>query len=148
MEDLTKKLKVGDTAYVPLRIEAIDNGDYFSISATTNGMKFFSFLGDGRYSSASTCPDIVLSVNEYHKVMNVSDDGEHWIPRVVIAKNSAGFTAYADAETLEEADTEKATTMWKYAREIQPEPKRVKPTIQEIADKIGVNAELIDIVKG
>lgn len=148
MEDLTKKLKVGDTVYMPLRIEAIDNGDCFSIGATTNGGKNFSFLKDGRYSSVSTCPDIVLSVNEYPKVMEVSYDGEYWSQRVVIAKNSAGFIVYAHTETLEEADTAKETSMWNFAREIQPEPKRVKLTIQEIADKIGVDAELIDIVNG
>lgn len=148
MEDLTKKLKVGDTVYVPLRIESIDNGDCFSILATTNGGAKFTFHKDGKYYWDSTRPDIVLSVNEYPKVMEVSDGGEDWIQRVVIAKNSAGFIVYAHTETLEEADTAKETSMWKFAREIQPEPKRVKLTIQEIADKIGVDAKLIDIVKG
>ena len=147
MEDLTKKLKVSDTVYMPLRIEAIDNNGP-GVRATTNGGQKISFHKDGRYLFASTCPDIVLSVNEYPKVMEVSDHSGNWITRVVIAKNSAGFTAYTDAETLEEADTAKRTSIWKYAREIQPEPKRVKLTIQEIADKIGVDAALIDIVKG
>lgn len=156
MEDLTKKLKVGDTIYMPIVVTHINHEDNYPILADSIGSeKPFSFTKYGTYYDTAKTPDLVLSSpSEYPKVMEVSN-GEKtkytpnlkWLKRVVIAENDKGFIAYDAAETLEQSKYSTAGVMWKFAREVQSEPERVKLTIQDIADKLGVDAKLIDIIK-
>ena len=155
MEDLTQKLKVGDKIYMPIVITHINHEDNYPILADSIGSeKPFSFTKYGTYADIAKTPDLVLSASEYPKVMEVSNGEDvknsplrKWIKRVVIAKNDKGFIAYDAAETLEQTKYSTAGVLWKFAREVQSEPERVKLTIQDIADKLGVDAKLIDIIK-
>ena len=79
----------------------------------------------------------------YPRVMMVSFDNEIWAKRVVFMEKCGGFVAWTDARTFEEAEKEKYTTFWKYAKEIEP----IEVTLKEIAKWKGVSKELIIIKK-
>lgn len=67
----------------------------------------------------------------YPRVMEVSDDEKIWDTRVVFIEKCGMYVAWANAKTLERAETIIATTSWKYAREIAP---KVEVTKQQIAE--------------
>jgi prefoldin subunit 5 len=64
--------------------------------------------------------------------MEVSNNGSTWSKRVVFMKKDGYYMAWFMAETIEAAQTEFDTSLWKYAREIQP----VNPRIAEIESQI------------
>lgn len=76
--------------------------------------------------------------------MEVSNCGMEWHKRVVFVEKRGWFIAWINAETFEEAEDEKSTFNWKYAREVQ-EPREI--SIQEIADKFGITVEEVRIKK-
>ena len=77
----------------------------------------------------------------YPRVMMVSDDKEFWVERVVFMEKCGGFLAWVDAQTFEEAEKEKYTTFWKFAKAIEP----IEVTLDEIAEWKGVSKEQITI---
>ena len=78
----------------------------------------------------------------YPRVMMVSDDSIRWKHRrVVFMEKCGGFLAWANAKTFEEAEKEKDTYFWNYAKELEP----VEVTIEEIAKWKGVYQSLIRI---
>ena len=77
----------------------------------------------------------------YPRVMLVSDDKKKWKKRVVFMEKCGVFLAWADVETIEDAEKAKDTCFWNYAKE--PEP--IEVTLEEIAKWKGVNKELIII---
>ena len=79
----------------------------------------------------------------YPRVMLVSDDKITWGKRVVFIEKNGIFLAWSNAETLEEAEKSTSTTVWKYAKEIEP----VEVTIEEIAKWKGTIKEQIIIKK-
>ena len=79
----------------------------------------------------------------YPRVMMVSDDKEFWVERVVFFEKCGGFVAWTDASTFEEAEKEKYTTFWKYAKDIEP----IEVTLDDIAKWKGVSKEQIIIKK-
>ena len=79
----------------------------------------------------------------YERVMLVSFDKMTWCKRVVFMEKNGGFLAWAFAETLEEAEKPTSTTLWKYAKEIEP----IEVTLEEIAKWKGVYKEQIIIKK-
>ena len=54
------------------------------------------------------------------KLMEVSDSGIKWYPRVVFGKKNGKYIAWGGAKTIEEAEKITVTTPWNYAREIDP----------------------------
>ena len=78
----------------------------------------------------------------YPRVMLVSNNNANWDNRrVVFMEKCGGFLAWKHAETLEEAENEKYTTCWRYAKEIEP----IEVTMEEIAEWKGVSKEQIKI---
>ena len=78
----------------------------------------------------------------YPRVMLVSDDSIRWKNRrVVFMEKCGGFLAWANARTFEEAEKEKDTYFWKYAKEIEP----IEVTLEDIAKWKGVDPSLIQI---
>ena len=78
----------------------------------------------------------------YPRIMLVSDDSIRWKNRrVVFMEKCGGFLAWANARTFEEAEKEKDTYFWNYAKELEP----VEVTIEEIAKWKGVDPSLIQI---
>ena len=80
----------------------------------------------------------------YPRVMLVSDDGINWdTRRVVFMEKCGGFLAWISAKTLEEAEKEVDTRLWKYAKEFE----HVEVTLEEIAKWKGTSKEQIIIKK-
>ena len=80
----------------------------------------------------------------YPRVMLVSDDGINWDnQRVVFMEKCGGFLAWISAKTLEEAEKEVDTRLWKYAKEFE----HVEVTLEEIAKWKGTSKEQIIIKK-
>ena len=77
------------------------------------------------------------------KVMEVSEDGKRWITRVVFGKKNELYIAWAGGKcsNLEGARAINSTVSWEYARRI-----KTKLTLQEIADKFGLNKDEIEII--
>jgi hypothetical protein len=82
------------------------------------------------------------------RVMMVSDlpiKGEHkGEQRVVFMHRKGKYFAWKDAKTIEEAERATRVTTWQYAAEI---PTKTVLTMQEIADKFGVDVDSIEIEK-
>lgn len=80
----------------------------------------------------------------YPRVMLVSHNNIDWNNRrVVFMEKCGGYLAWANVETIEEAEKERGTGFWKYAKEIES----IEVTIEEIAEWKGVSKELINIKK-
>lgn len=78
----------------------------------------------------------------YPRVMLVSHDNIDWDnQRVVFMEKCEGFLAWANAETIEEAEKVKRTRFWLYAKELEP----IEVTLEEIAEWKGTSKELIKI---
>ncbi len=82
--------------------------------------------------------DLEDNIFEYPKVMLVSNNRCTWIKRVVFTKKCNYYIAWDTAETLEESETVTSTTCWNYAKDISIIQEFTK---QEIADKLGINAD-------
>src|SRR5690625_3799241 len=69
-------------------------------------------------------------------LMGVSYDKKTWETRVVFGKKNNKYIAWAGRDNLEEAKYEYLTVSWRYAR-----PIKTTLTLQEIADKFGLNKD-------
>ena len=76
-------------------------------------------------------------------VMLVSDDGNSWHRRVVFMKRCGRYISWINAETIEESENIYKTTSWRYAKELT---EKVEITKSQIADKFGIQIDLIKIV--
>ena len=79
----------------------------------------------------------------FPRVMLVSDDGNSWHRRVVFMKKCDRYISWIDAETIEESENIYKTTSWCYAKELT---EKVEITKSQIADKFGIQIDLIKIV--
>lgn len=143
-QDLTKKLKVGDTVYLELKVESVTDTGNYPIKTVMKDGNCLTFTKDGKHLSKSMESGLILSAPQYPKVMEVSNDGERWCKRTVIYEKHFYIALKKDED---QKDSLLYTEHWCHAREIKS-PERVKLTIQDIADKLGVDAGLIDIIKG
>ena len=80
---------------------------------------------------------------QFPRVMLVSDDGISWHRRVVFMKRCGRYISWIDAETIEESENIYKTTSWGYAKELT---EKVEITKSQIADKFGIQIDLIKIV--
>lgn len=93
------------------------------------------------------------TTTEYPKVMWVSDyeDFLNAKKRVVFMEKCGKYLTWIWSETLEDAEKETAVIIWKYAKDIEPEPEPqiVELTIEDISagKGVGVPAHLIRIKK-
>lgn len=74
-------------------------------------------------------------------LMEVSHDKKTWETRVVFGKKNGLYAAWAGADSIKNAKHEANSVGWKYARRI-----KTKLTIQEIADKFGLDVNEIEII--
>ena len=79
----------------------------------------------------------------FPRVMLVSDDGNSWHRRVVFMKRCGRYISWINAETIEESEDIYKTTSWRYAKEF---PEKVELTKSQIAEKFGIQIDLIKIV--
>lgn len=75
------------------------------------------------------------------KVMEVSDDRIEWVKKVVFGKKNRYYLTWGRAETINEANERSQVFRWKHAR-----PVKTKITLQEIAEKFGLDKDEIEII--
>jgi hypothetical protein len=105
----------------------VDEGEYYE----QNGKYYDSDVN----ATIFTHPIKIIHADDepfVERVMEVSNNGSTWSKRVVFMKKDGYYMAWFMAETIEAAQTEFDTSLWKYAREIQP----VNPRIAEIESQI------------
>ena len=74
-------------------------------------------------------------------LMEVSDEGKYWKTRVVFGKKNGRYIAWMGVDNLEGVKEECRTAPWNHAK-----PIKTKITLQEVADKFGLNKNEIEIV--
>jgi hypothetical protein len=75
------------------------------------------------------------------------DNDNKGIPQVVFMEKCGRFFAWASAKTIEEAEGEIEINRWFYAKDIEPQPTTIELTMDEIAEKFGVNVKILKIKK-
>lgn len=140
-----RQVEQGNKANVKVfqeRVRAGSTGYGFEWSKTEEGRIFWEeVIGDKNFSLFfEKYPK--QPVNQYPKVMEVSDNGEDWYKRVVFMEKKGYFFAWQNASTLEDAEDVLTIFKWKYARDIQ-QPLTV--TKAEVAEKFGVSVDQLII---
>ena len=115
--------------------EGFNIGYYYGI---INGVFHFWTINEIRKYNA----EIIELPEEktYPRVMLVSSDETYWHKRVVFMKKCGVFLAWVDAETLEDAENEKDTCFWKYAKDL-PEINTQKELLLSKANELIAKAE-------
>lgn len=136
----------------------IDTRSRSGCCCKTNIYRFYGVVNHvfNNYTNANLAGVKLLTIDElerltkveedkeqYPKVMFVSDDGICWKKRVVFMEKNGYFLAWHEAETFEEAKLHIHVNGWKYAKECNPN----EVTMQEIADKFGINIKDLKIKK-
>lgn len=70
----------------------------------------------------------------FPRVMLVSYDGDAWKRRVVFMKKCNRYLAWNKAKTIEESESIRSITAWRYAKEIEPEQHTI--TLSDLNSKI------------
>lgn len=122
------------------------NGGGFDWFSSYNGDNYWTnIIANGIYPKEPV-------EKKYPRVMMVSDNGITWSKRVVeFEKEIRGeilYFTWAFAETIEDSLVDTIIQYWKYAKEIELETsKEVELTLDEIAEKFGVNVKNLKIKK-
>jgi len=90
-----------------------------------------------------------MKKNEFiERWMMVSNDNIGWYKRKVVMSRKGYFYALADAENNKEAKKEYILVPWSFAKEIEPKMEfTVELTLEDIANKFGINVEQLKIKK-
>jgi len=113
-----------------------------------------SYTKEGKYQPQNNYPSLFKSnpfeaISEYPKVMEVSDDKDFTHSRigVVFTIKQGKYVAWGVAETIKDSENTLDCFAWKYAREIQPEKKKTRLTMEEIAKLANIDVKDLEIVK-
>ncbi len=137
-----------------MSLENVKAGDWIKVQVTEindenpiyqirfgNGL---CFTKDGAYHSGDE--QIAFPLEPTERWMMVSNDQFNWQKRKVITEKNGKFIAWSYAVTDKEVLQEILTSPWLYAKEIE-EVHPVELTLEEIAEKFGVNVNQIKIKK-
>jgi hypothetical protein len=130
-------IKAGD--WIKVQVTEVDLDRTYPIRCGED----LSFTLDGSYCQGFD--QIAFPLESTERWMMVSEDATRWRKRKVIAYKNGAFIVWSGAETDEEVKDIISTSWWKYAKEI--EEHQVELTLEEIAEKFGVNVEQIKIKK-
>jgi hypothetical protein len=132
-----ENVKVGD--WIKVQVTEIDDSETYPIKCG----KDLSFIKNGNYIEGGG--QVALPVEVTERWMMVSLNNINWEKRKVFAQKSGKFIAWSWAENDESVLNQLDTSSWKYAKEI--EEHQVEVTLEEIAEKFGVNVNQIKIKK-
>ena len=133
-----ENVKVGD--WIKVQVTEIDLNRNFPIRCGNS----LSFTMNGEYLKHYN--KIAFPLEPTERWMMVSNDRVCWQKRKVIAEKNGKFIAWSFVETDKEVLQEILTSPWLYAKEIE-EVHPVEVTLEEIAEKFGVNVNQIKIKK-
>jgi hypothetical protein len=135
-----ENVKVGD--WIKVKVTKIDDPSNFPIKC---GEKL-SFRKDGTYYRENE--EIAFPLKTPERWMLVSNDSIRWIKRKVFMTRNNKFLAWSVAENDKEVNNVTETSTWRYAKEIEPKIEfNLELSLEEIAEKFGVNVEQIKIKK-
>lgn len=127
---------VGHLEHEGNKVFVIDDGEYYQA---------YKNAKDIEEPIEITLEELRTMKNPYPKVMWVWEhEGAKPKKRVVFMEKNGEYLSWVNAETLEESENYTGVTYWQYARDII-EP--IEITLEQIAEKFGVNVEQIKIKK-
>ena len=144
--------KVGDPVYhLDGRVgEVIDINmrASYPISVRLDGTVFHYML-NGNYTNGDnhplifTHPVAIIHADDLEniggfkeRVMEVSDDGVDWTPRVVFARIKGFYIGCLDAQRFEDVDRDLPPACWKFAREINRRAEEIKEQIEALQKEL------------
>lgn len=130
-------VKAGD--WIKIQVTEVDLDRKYPINC--NGLEFTL---EGKYHEWSN--EIAFPLEPTERWMMVSLDGSKWQKRKVVMTKNGKFIAWVSADTDESILKIVDTTAWNYAKEIE-EVHPLELTLEEIAEKFGVNVNQIKIKK-
>jgi hypothetical protein len=130
-------IKAGD--WIRVQVTEVDLDRTYPIRCGED----LSFTLDGSYCQGFN--QIAFPLEQTERWMMVSDNSKIWQKRKVIFQKNDMFFAWILAETDEQIDFSWGVSCWRYAKEI--EEHQVEVTLEEIAEKFGVNVNQIKIKK-
>ena len=130
-------VKAGD--WIKVQVTRIDLDSKYPIKC--DGIEFTL---EGRYTEWGD--KIAFPLEPTERWMMVSLDGSKWQKRKVVMTKNGKFIAWVSADTDESILKIVDTTAWNYAKEIE-EVHPLELTLEEIAEKFGVNVNQIKIKK-
>jgi hypothetical protein len=135
-----ENVKVGD--WIKVRVTEVKDLEDYPIRCG----KRLSFRKDGRYHY--TEEKVAFPTEETERWMLVSEDADRWMKRKVFMTRNGKFIAWSRAENDKEVNNATDATGWEYAKEIEPKIEfNLELSLEEIAEKFGVNVEQIKIKK-
>jgi hypothetical protein len=135
-----ENVKVGD--WIKVQVTEIKDSDMFPIKC---GNDLF-FNKNGNYIEGGE--QVAFPLEQTERWMMVSDDSIRWVKRKVITNNNNKFIVWEGAETDEEVNNSVDTSYWNFAKEIETKIEfNLELSLEEIAEKFGVNVEQIKIKK-
>lgn len=135
-----ENVKVGD--WIKVQVTDINSNPRYPIRCGNE----LSFSINGNYM-LNTEP-VALPLEPTERWMQVSSDGSIWHKRKVVMTKNGRFIAWHNAETEEEVNNSFRLSSWSFAKEIEPKIEfNLELTLEEIAEKFGVNVEQIKIKK-
>lgn len=132
-----ENVKVGD--WIKVQVTDISDNPRYPIRCGN----ILSFTKNGIYFCDNK--QVAFPLEQTERWMMVSEDEKKWFKRKVIAYKKEKFIVWSGAETDEKVNDTIQTAYWNYAKEI--EEQQVEVTLEEIAEKFGVNVEQIKIKK-
>jgi len=89
----------------------------------------------------------IVPKDSLERVVQVRDHvNDNWEQRVLIKSLPNGTAlCWCDAETIKEAKDEAETTVWALWRELSTESQKVRLTRAEIAEKLGIDIDQLEI---
>ena len=131
-------VKAGD--WIKVQVTEIDLNRNFPIRCGED----LNFTLGGEYKLGRG--QVAFPLEPTERWMMVSLDGSKWQKRKVVMTKNGKFIAWVSADTDESILKIVDTTAWNYAKEIE-EVHPLELTLEEIAEKFGVNVNQIKIKK-
>jgi hypothetical protein len=134
-----ENVKVGD--WIKVQVTEIKDSDVFPIICGDG----LTFRKNGTYCLNK---QVAFPTEETERWMLVSNCGEDWLKRKVITQKNGKFLAWIFAENDEVLNSVSDATSWDFAKEIETKIEfNLELSLEEIAEKFGVNVEQIKIKK-
>ncbi len=153
-----EQFKVGDRVFDLVlqewgEVTSVNNTPTYPIQVLFNDGELATYTAEGMYTKTNRVPRLyhqemaIAPKDSLERVVQVRDHvNDNWEQRVLIKSLPNGTAlCWCDAETIKEAKDEAETTVWALWRELSTESQKVKLTRAEIAEKLGIDIDQLEI---
>ena len=153
-----EQFKVGDRVFDLVlqewgEVTSVNNTPTYPIQVLFNDGELATYTAEGMYTKTNGVPRLyhqemaIVPKDSLERVVQVRDHvNDNWEQRVLIKSLPNGTAlCWCDAETIKEAKDEAETTVWALWRELSTESQKVKLTRAEIAEKLGIDIDQLEI---